>query len=93
MPWKLWKVKLYCPHEGCDRQPLTSAGMYRTVRQVLEIDSKCNLAAEYLDCTFCQRKVISWSPEIVKQIDVAHQPVEKKGLGKTTTQLQKKLTQ
>ena len=103
---------LYCPHEGCEKKPLTSAGIYSTVRQVLDIDSFYNLAAEYLECRSCQRKVISWSPEIVKQLDAGHQvqfPVlltyqyacdvrvirllRNRGLGNSSTQLQKKLTE
>ncbi|KAK2556306.1 hypothetical protein P5673_021960, partial [Acropora cervicornis] len=106
MPRKLWKVTLYCPHEGCEKQPLTSARIYSTVRQVVDIDSNYNLAAEYLECRSCTRKVISWSPEIAKQLDVGHQvqfPVlltylvirllRHQGLGNSSTQLQKKLTE
>ena len=73
MPLKLWKVTLYCPHEGCDKKPVTSAGIYSNVRQVLDINRHYNLAAEYLGCRCCQRKVISWGPEIVKQLDAGHQ--------------------
>ena len=36
-----------CLHEGCDRKLLTSAGIYSTVRQVVDIDSNYNLAAKY----------------------------------------------
>ncbi|KAK3729301.1 hypothetical protein QZH41_011429, partial [Actinostola sp. cb2023] len=112
MPRKLWKVTLYCPHPGCDNQRLTSAGLYNTVRQVVDIDSCYNLAAEYLECKNCKRKVISWSPAIVKQLDMGHQlqfPVlltyqyacdirvirllRQRGLGNSSTQLQKKLTE
>ena len=112
MPCKLWKVTLYCPHKGCDRKLLTSAGIYSTVRQVIDIDSNYNLAAEYLECRHCKRKVISWSPEIIKQLDTGHQlqfPVlltyqyacdvrvirllRNRGLGNSSTQLQKKLTE
>ena len=31
------KVILYCPHEGCDKKPLTNIGIYSTVRQVVDI--------------------------------------------------------
>lgn len=31
------KVILYCPHEGCDKKPLTNIGIYCTVRQVVDI--------------------------------------------------------
>ena len=79
---------------------------------MLDIDSYYNLVAEYLECKACKRKVISWSPEIVKQLDVGHQaqfPViltyqyacdvrvirllRQRGLGNSSTQLQKKLTE
>ena len=72
MPRKLWKVTLYCPHDGCDKEPLTSAGLYHTVPQVLDIDSYYNLASEYLECKACKRKVIRWSPEIVNHLDIGH---------------------
>ena len=71
MPRKLWKVTLYCLHEGCDRKLLTSAGIYSTVRQVVDIDSNYNLAAEYLERRHCKRKVISWSPEIINNLILA----------------------
>ena len=71
MPRKLWKVTLYCLHEGCDRKLLTSAGIYSTVRQVVDIDSNYNLAAEYLERRHCKRKVISWSPGIIKNLILA----------------------
>ena len=73
MPRKLRKGTLNCPHQECEKQPLTSAGIYNTVRQVVDIDSNYNLAAEYLECKNCKRKVISWSPGIIKQLDIRHQ--------------------
>lgn len=82
------------------------------MRQVVDIDSDYNLVAEYLECRCCARKVISWSSEIVKQLDTGHQvqfPVllnyqyacdvrvirllGNRGLGNSSTQLQKKLTE
>ena len=73
MPRKLWGVKLFCPHPTCDKKELTGAGIYPRVRQVLDIDERYNLAAEYLECKACKRKVISWSPAIVRQLDPGHQ--------------------
>ena len=73
MPRKMWKVNLHCPHPECEKHLLTSAGIYTHVRQVLDIDGYYNLAAEYLECSKCSRKLISWSPLIVKQLDIGHQ--------------------
>ncbi|EDO29623.1 predicted protein [Nematostella vectensis] len=71
MPRKLWKVLLKCPQEGCNRN-LTSAGLYQKTRQVVDIDGNYNLVAEYLECGQCKKKVISWSPAIVSQLDPGH---------------------
>ena len=73
MPRRMWQVKLHCPHPECEQHPLTSAGVYPRVRQVLDIDSFYILAAEYLECLKCGRKLISWSPAIIQQLDVGHQ--------------------
>ena len=73
MPRKLWQVELFCPQPECFKHPLTSAGVYPRVRQVLDIDGYYVLAAEYLECSKCTRKLISWSPSIVKQLDIGHQ--------------------
>ncbi|XP_071500121.1 uncharacterized protein [Diadema antillarum] len=72
MPRKLWAVKLVCPREECDGAELTSAGAYPTVRQVLDLDGYYNLAAEYLECRRCHRKLISWSKPILDQLDIGH---------------------
>ena len=65
--------QLHCPHHECEQHPLTSAGVYPRERQVLDIDYLYILAAEYLECLKCGRKLISWSPAIIKQLDVGHQ--------------------
>ena len=112
MPKRLWRVKLHCPREECSKHALTSAGIYPRVRQVLDIDGFYSLAAEYLECSKCKRKLISWSAPIVNQLDVGHRvqfPVlltyryacdvrvirllRQRGLGNSSTQLQKKLTE
>ncbi|XP_071501526.1 uncharacterized protein [Diadema antillarum] len=72
MPRKLWAVKLVCPREECDGAEMTSAGAYPTVRQVLDSDGYYNLAAEYLECRRCHRKLISWSKPILDQLDTGH---------------------
>ena len=72
MPRKLWQVKLNCPHADCDKHPLTSAGLYPHVRQVLDLDGYYSLVAEYLEYLKCKRKVISWSQGILNQMNVGH---------------------
>ena len=73
MPRKLWQVKLTCPQEDCETKPeLTSAGLYPLVRQVFDLDSFYYLATEYLECSGCKRKVISWSQGILNQLDAGH---------------------
>ena len=79
MPKRLWGVTLRCPHLECPgRQgrthghPLTAAGIYHRVRRVLGLRGYYHLAAEYLECRRCSRKVISWSSPVVEQLDLAH---------------------
>ena len=36
------------------------------------MDDRYNLAAEYLECRACKKKIISWSPGIVTQLDPGH---------------------
>jgi len=42
------------------------------VRQVLDVDGFYNLASEYLECTSCKGRYISWSDDILRQLDVGH---------------------
>ncbi|KAH3735367.1 hypothetical protein DPMN_041886 [Dreissena polymorpha] len=72
MPRKQWKVQLYCPHPGCDRQELASAGINQKVRQVVDIDGYYNLACDNLECMKCRRRVLSWSHSILSQLDIGH---------------------
>ena len=55
MARKLWRVKLHCPHPGCNQKELTSAGLYPHTRQVLDIVGYYNLASEYLECSNCHQ--------------------------------------
>ncbi|XP_070403353.1 uncharacterized protein [Nothobranchius furzeri] len=73
MPRKLWRVRLVCPHPDCGKEELTSAGLHQRVRQVVSMTTSYFIAAEYLACKGCKRKVISWSKDIVSQLDVGHQ--------------------
>lgn len=70
MPRKLWRLRLVCPQPGCKDHELTSCGVYPHVRQVLGVAGYYSLASEYLECSACKRKVISWSEAVLKQLDV-----------------------
>ncbi|KAJ8364716.1 hypothetical protein SKAU_G00135470 [Synaphobranchus kaupii] len=71
VPHRMWAFKLTCPQPGCKR-PLTKAGLYKTVRRVLDIDGWYLMATEYLECRRCQKKVAGWSQGILSQLDPAH---------------------
>lgn len=72
MPRKLWRVKLTCPHPDCVKEELTSAGLHQKIRQVVDVKTSYFMASEYLSCRKCKRKVISWSFDIVSQLDISH---------------------
>jgi len=72
MPRKVLKAVLVCPEQGCTNE-LTSAGLYHRTRSILGLESYYNLAAEYLECSRCKKKYISWDERIIKQLDLAHQ--------------------
>ncbi len=72
MPRKLWQVKLTCPHPDCQKDLLTSAGLHQKIRQVVAMGKMYFVASEYLACRRCKRKVISWSHDIVSQLDIGH---------------------
>ncbi|CAL8406944.1 unnamed protein product [Arctogadus glacialis] len=72
MPRKLWRVRLLCPHQDCGKAELTSAGLHQRVRLVVGVSGSYYLVAEYLACKSCKRKVISWSHNIVSQLDIGH---------------------
>ena len=65
-------MRLHCPRNDCDKHPLTSAGLYPHVRQVLDLDGYYSLVTEHLECGSCKRKVISWSQGFLDQLDVGH---------------------
>jgi hypothetical protein len=73
MPRRLWRVRLVCTEELCSRNELTGAGLYRTTRQVFDIDGTYNMAAEYYECSKCKKKFISWSLPLVKQLTLGQQ--------------------
>ena len=72
-PRKFLKAQLVCPDERCRKNELTSAGLYPRTRSILTIKWCYNLAAEYLECSLCKKKYISWSDCIIRQLDVSHQ--------------------
>ncbi|KAI4905920.1 hypothetical protein NFI96_030119 [Prochilodus magdalenae] len=74
MPYRMWAIKLLCKQANCHRvgQHLTSCGLYKTVRRVLDIDGWYFMATEYLECHRCRKKVAGWSQDILEQLDPAH---------------------
>ncbi|KAL2083810.1 hypothetical protein ACEWY4_021583 [Coilia grayii] len=68
MPRKLWCVRLLCPHGDCGREELTSQDSTRGYASWLESQTPVT----YLACKGCKRKVISWSHNIVSQLDIGH---------------------
>ncbi|RXN19565.1 Epithelial-stromal interaction 1 [Labeo rohita] len=56
----------------CGKHRLTVAGLYRTVRKVLDIDKWYDLATEYLECKCCKKKYTAWSEYILGQLDMGH---------------------
>ncbi|MED6256560.1 hypothetical protein ATANTOWER_028874, partial [Ataeniobius toweri] len=71
MPYRLWKVQLLCADQAC-KHPLSSGGLHRRVRQVLDIDRFYNLVTETLICSKCRQSYLSWNREILEQLDMAH---------------------
>ena len=72
MPYRIWAYKFVCSGPGCNKKQLTGAGPYKTVRKVLDIDEFYYLIGEVLECTNCKKKFISWSKEILDQLDESH---------------------
>jgi len=74
-PYHMFQVKLSCPQTQCEGHRLTSSttAYEHTVRQIVDIDSYYSMASEYLECTKCKKRYISWSDDILQQLDLAHQ--------------------
>ena len=70
----MFHMQLSCPQPQCNNHRLTSsAKVYKhTVRQVMDIDSYYNMASEYLECSKCKKRFISWSDVILRQLDIGH---------------------
>uniref|UniRef100_A0AAV2MR41 DUF6729 domain-containing protein n=1 Tax=Knipowitschia caucasica TaxID=637954 RepID=A0AAV2MR41_KNICA len=71
MPLKMWSIPLVCVQPACSNHKLTAAGIYRTVRKVLDIDGWYDMATEYLECKGC-KKYPAWSEDILGQLDMGH---------------------
>jgi len=72
MPLKMWSIPLVCVQPACNNHKLTAAGLYRTVRKVLDIDGWYDMATEYLECKGCKKKYPAWSEDILGQLDMGH---------------------
>ncbi|XP_034386340.1 uncharacterized protein LOC117729430 [Cyclopterus lumpus] len=67
MPHRIWHQQLTCPQPLCTGS-MTKAGLYRTIRRVLDIDGWYLMATEYLECRRCKKKVGGWSQGIIRQL-------------------------
>ncbi|XP_047220673.1 uncharacterized protein LOC124869130 isoform X3 [Girardinichthys multiradiatus] len=69
-PYRMWQYSLKCP--SCAHK-LTSCGLYKTVRRVLDLDGWYYMGTEYLECRYCTKKVAAWSRSVREQLDFSHQ--------------------
>ncbi|XP_047220668.1 uncharacterized protein LOC124867966 isoform X5 [Girardinichthys multiradiatus] len=69
-PYRMWQYSLKCP--SCAHK-LTSCGLYKTVRRVLDLDGWYYMCTEYLECRYCTKKVAAWSRSVREQLDFSHQ--------------------
>ena len=70
MPRRMWGFRFTC--KTCPDQELTSKGLYNHVCNVVDVSSKYYLATEYLECRSCKKTYISWSQDILNQLDAGH---------------------
>ncbi|TKS65157.1 hypothetical protein D9C73_028123 [Collichthys lucidus] len=64
---RIWRLQLTCPQPLCTGS-LTKAGLYRTIRRVLDVDGWYLMVTEYLECRRCKKKVGGWSQGIIRQL-------------------------
>ncbi|KAM9341602.1 uncharacterized protein ABDE67_015265 [Symphorus nematophorus] len=69
-PYRMWAYRLACPTCG---HRLTGAGLYKTIRRVLDMNVLYFMGTEYLECCSCHRKYAAWAQDILGQLDLAHQ--------------------
>ncbi|XP_030589839.1 uncharacterized protein LOC115783243 [Archocentrus centrarchus] len=67
MPHRIWRLQLTCPQPLCHGS-MAKAGLYRTIRRVLDIDGWYLMATEYLECRWCKKKVAGWSQGMIRQL-------------------------
>ena len=72
MPYRMWKLRLVCIRSACGGHQLTSCGLYKTVRRVLDLDGYYHMGTEYLECGGCHKKYAAWSAVILNQLDLGH---------------------
>ncbi|KAK0151968.1 hypothetical protein N1851_006667 [Merluccius polli] len=70
-PYRMWAYHLRCPTVACGGK-LAGAGLYKTVRRVLDRSCWYFMGTEYLECSSCHKKVPGWSQDILRQLDIAH---------------------
>ena len=66
----MWHVKSKCL--SCKDKELTSKGLYNRVCKVVDVSSYYYLATEYLECGKCNKTYLSWSKDILDQLDQCH---------------------
>lgn len=69
VPYRMWRCTISCPI--CTHK-MTSCGLYKTVRKVLDSDGWYFMGTEYLECHRCGKKLASWSRSILAQLDVEY---------------------
>ncbi|KAL2082092.1 hypothetical protein ACEWY4_021910 [Coilia grayii] len=69
MPYRMWAYNLCCPTCG---GKLVCAGLYETVRRVLDMSGWYFMATECLECSSCHKKVAGWSHDVLEQLDITH---------------------
>jgi hypothetical protein len=71
MPNRMMGIHLKCTKPACEGKQLTAAGLYKTVRRVLDVDGYYLIGTEYLECSRCTQKVPGWSLVILNQLDAS----------------------
>ena len=72
MPYPMLPFPFVCSQPGCDRRQVSSCGLYKTVRRVIDQVDDYYMGTEYLECGKCHRKVPAWSQEILDQLDICN---------------------
>lgn len=68
-PITMWGVPLKCPQ--CSWE-MNSSGLYRMVREVIDMDSRYYLVGgDYPCCSKCSQLICPWSQDMLSQLDVA----------------------